>query len=340
MDLYQSFILTSLSPPPALSELNSKLQDPDLILLPEVSHWLSLYGHRLNGSNYIGFDITALLRQDWPYAESSITVSQLQAHKFQHAEVLVFRSNIQKFDRLLDSFAPPSDPGVISSLDWLKNARPVLELIVAHIAIQRTPDWQQNPHREPKFLPPTLKPRLWLLPYPPTGASVLQLSAFTDSVRDILAEICGPGRLYHEELPEVQKAMKRVLPENRASVSCLLGILTEEITTVDLLCIDLSNGLLIDAPRPIDERKLKPCKRIVRSWVASTNETIRGKGLEAVKSEIFKGLEGMLDEFECFKTGAAYSVENPCSGYFHVFLGIIPVDIIALNRILVVMEWE
>ncbi|PVH81541.1 hypothetical protein DL98DRAFT_531174 [Cadophora sp. DSE1049] len=297
MDLYQSFILTSLSPPPALSDLNSKLQDPELIRLPEVSHWLSLCGHsdRPNIFNYIGFDITALLRQDWPYAESSITVTQLQAHKFQHAEVLVSRSNIQTFDRLLNSFAPPSDPRAISSLDWLKNARPVLELIVAHIEFQRTPEWQQNLHREPKFLPSTLKPRLWLLPYPPTDASVLQLSAFVDSVRDILAEICKPGRLYHEELPELQKAMKRVLPEFRASVACLLGKLKEEMTTADLLSIDISKSLLKDAPRPTDDGALELLKRIMRSWVASTNEVIRGKGLEAAKSEIFKGLEGVLD---------------------------------------------
>lgn len=89
MDLYHKFILISISPPLEVAKLNEKLQDPTLHDLPEVKHWLSLYGHGPNINHYDGLNLVSLLRQDWPYPNSHITATQIQTHVYEQAELLL-----------------------------------------------------------------------------------------------------------------------------------------------------------------------------------------------------------------------------------------------------------
>lgn len=178
------------------------LHDPAFSQLPEVKHWLSLYNHGPDICRYDEFDTTKLIRQKWPYPGSRITVSQLQKHVFEQAELLVSVGNILAFEHFMKAFVPPSsiDSDTIHSWGWLHDAQPVLERIITLIESLRTLDWQQNPNRMPDVLPKVLTYKLYLLPYPPFDASATELSAFANAVREFVRGSCGPGKLYHEEL--------------------------------------------------------------------------------------------------------------------------------------------
>lgn len=292
MDLYHQFIITNILPPPEVTKLNKKLQDPVLRQLPEVKHWLSLYGHSPDINNYNSFNLTTLLRQDWPYPNSSITVSQIQDHLFEHAKLLLSINQPTAFENFIKSFQPYSW-GTIDSADRLKNAKPVLQRIISLIDSLRTPEWQRNPNRQPEVLPQTLKYRLWLLPYPGADAGEEKIIAFADAVRGFVEEITEPWKLYHEELPLIHSAVKELLPVHRPKVACLIGTLKDELDLGDLLCVEIAKALFVTVTMKIDGSLVEESRAVVKGWMEGENEVVRRKGIELSRS---KGLFGFKDE--------------------------------------------
>lgn len=159
MDLYHKFILTNISPPLEVTILSDKLQDPTLRDLPEVKHWLSLYGHRRYFASYDGFDLTSLLCTSWLFPKSSITVTQIQTHVFEQAKLLLLTNKPSEFDMFIITFQPSRYTSTIDCPDSLKNAKPVLQRIISLIDSLRTPEWQRNHKRQPEILPPDAEVR-------------------------------------------------------------------------------------------------------------------------------------------------------------------------------------
>lgn len=52
----------------------------------------------------------------------------------------------------------------------------------------------------------------------------MELSTFAEAVRGFVREISQPGKVCHEELPEIHAAVKKVLPVHRAQIACLLWV--------------------------------------------------------------------------------------------------------------------
>jgi len=285
MELYHKFILTNISPPPEVTMLNDKLKDPTLRDLPEVKHWLSLYGHGPSINCYDGFNLTSLLRQDWLFPQSSITVTLIQNQVFEQAKLLLLTNNPTAFDMFINTFQPNRYPGTIDTKDWLKNAKPVLQRIISLIDSLRTPEWQRNRKRQPEVLPQTLKYKLWLLPYPTADAEEAEFSTFVEAVRGFVSEISQPGKAYHEELPKIHAAVQRVVLVHRAKVACLLGALKGELGLVDLLCVEIANVLFVTDTVPKKEGVFEDSKRVVQSWMECVNEGVRKKGVELPKGK-------------------------------------------------------
>jgi hypothetical protein len=288
MDLYHKFILTNISPPLEVTILSDKLEDPTLRDLPEVKHWLS---HRPYIASYDGFDLTSLLCTSWQFPKSSITVTQIQTHVFEQAKLLLLTNKLSAFDMFMITFQPSRYTSTIDSPDSLKNAKPVLQRIISLIDSLRTPEWQRNHKRQPEILPQTLKYELWLLTYPTADAEEVELSTFAEAVRRFVREISQPGKVYHEELPEIHAAVKKVLPVHRAQVACLLGSLREELGLVDLLCVEIAKALFVSATLPKDESVIEDSRTVIRSWMECADEGVRRKG-----TELYKGKGPLLDK--------------------------------------------
>lgn len=286
MTLWSSFVTTNISPPPSITTLLSTLQSPSLRQLPSTKHFLSLYGHGVTVEPYDNFALTSFIRRPWEHASSPITVEQMQKHFYEHATLLVAIGNILAFTQFMRAFTPPLP--VISTQNYLGNAKVVVEQIIAFVDSLRTKSWQSYPARIPASLPATLQYKWWLLPFPVSSSSSSELLAFASSVRELVEEISAPGRLYHEDLPELQSAMGRVVEGQRAGVACVLGILRGKLGLEDLLCVELARALFLAAERPGDEEVVERSRSVVGSWVGCANEGVRRKGVEVL------GAEGML----------------------------------------------
>lgn len=184
----------------------------------------------------------------------------------------------------MDRFEPKGSLPEVAALS--QNARSTLKSIITLVDGIRTSKWQHDHDRQPMVLPRTLKYRLWLLPLPDKNATISQMEPFAKQFKSFVVEICAPGNLYHEDLPEIRNAIFRVPLECRVQVACLIGIQNDPISLSDCLCIMLA-GKLLKTAETVDEVTVKVARNMVTNWRLSENEGIRSRGVELSRVESF-----------------------------------------------------
>ena len=260
--------------------LNKKLQQAAFRDLQESKHWLSLYGHGATLYKYDNFTLIWMLIKPLPEdtgrSPAGITSVQVQDYICAQAQALLLCPEPERFISFMAVFRRRYQ----DDFEKIMDARPLVKRIIALIDSLRTPNWQRNPHRQPTELPSTLKHRLWLLPYPKADSpDPEQCNSFAQALTEFVAENSGPGKTYHDALPEVKEAAERTSKDFQAEVACLLGTLKESMGTADLLCLEIAEKLFTIAGPPINEAVIEKSREIIESWTSSENEWIRKKGM-------------------------------------------------------------
>jgi hypothetical protein len=306
LELYHRFVMTNLSPSQALRKFRSTLDDVTLRNLPETRHWTMLYGGRseqlLKVDPYICFLNylpLALRVEEFPADDSpdDIRLPQVMEYAFAQAKVLLFQSPMPTlFLYFMEEFQYRSHSFMSEETEirTFGHGRLIVQRIITFIESLRTPEWQNDPDRHPAILPPTLKYRLRLLPYPPplpTSTSHpddAKLAAFVQAIAGFAKELYSEDKPYHEEFLLLRGAALEVEPYYRADVACALGRLDGSRGLEKLLCIEIAQALFESAEPPRKEETAREAGDVISSWRRSEVEAVRMKGVNMGRRDVYK----------------------------------------------------
>ncbi|GAC96563.1 hypothetical protein PHSY_004144 [Pseudozyma hubeiensis SY62] len=165
------------------------------------------------------------------------------------------------------------------SVAWQLCLRPILEKVIAKVDGLRTPDWQRNVGRKPRFLPSMMRHRLDLLPYPEDAEPALsaeekvrQCKAFADAIAEHVKALVSRGMPYKREMSELRFAATNCAVIHQAGVALALGQL-DTGDHVECLCVDIAAKLLLTASCTTEE--VESIQKMVEAWSRCEVEWIR-----------------------------------------------------------------
>lgn len=189
----------------------------------------------------------------------------------------------------LAAYKPPVRQGTNVRQNWQRYCRPVVQYTIKKIESMRTPEWQRDPRRRPSRLPDIFPLRLWLLTYPsmPWEDDLKNdnpRQTFANELQALLIELVESRRSYHARFEQVVKAAKQCYEQDWAFLAWQLGKLEEEqtqreLTTVELLRIELADTLLQQARGPVKEKELLGMQAMLGRWRACLDEEVRDRGI-------------------------------------------------------------
>ncbi|OCL05452.1 hypothetical protein AOQ84DRAFT_379575 [Glonium stellatum] len=295
LDLYHQLCLANVRPPPELAHFNKCMAEgsPEVRSSNEGRYWLSLFNNGRGAFDDGGFNLPYLLRSVWVPAivPEGLQIAQVQRVLLEQACALlqVPTLSFTYWNRFIQQFEPSlstSDHDIAAGEVWLENTKPVIEGIINHIESLRTREWQRDPHRKPAILPPTFRLKLWLLPYPSQLSSMTapeKCKCFAESISGLISEIAGGIGPYHEELQLLKTASLKCRSGDCALVACHLGDLSRTalswLTIVDLLRVELADGLFRAASKPDQNDIITRVRETLTSWAINENEDVRMRGM-------------------------------------------------------------
>ncbi|KAJ9479558.1 hypothetical protein PHBOTO_003087 [Pseudozyma hubeiensis] len=173
---------------------------------------------------------------------------------------------------------------------WQLCLRPILGKVIAKIDGLRTPGWQRDVRRKPRFLPDMMRHRLDLLPYPEDAEPSLsaeekdkQCKAFADAVAAHVKALVSRGLPYKREMSELRFAATNCAVIHQAGVALALGKL-DKGDHVECLCVDIAAKLLETASCTTEE--VTRIQKMVEAWSRCEVEWIRTRldGLVGARS--------------------------------------------------------
>jgi hypothetical protein len=153
----------------------------------------------------------------------------------------------------------------------------------------RTPEWLQDPQRQPARLPDAFPLRLWLLTYPSRpwradNEQELRRDRFVKELRNVIEQLAQSGRPYHKNFDLVITAAKKCYEKDWAFIASRLGHLEEEqtsrdLTLAELLRVELADILLQGAEKPVTEEVMSGVKDMLAQWRRCRDEDVRDRGI-------------------------------------------------------------
>lgn len=223
--------------------------------------------------------------------QNLLTPAQLQAHEREMIDIRLARFDKypEHWEVLVSCYDPPLRMNESKQLAWYNYCRPLVEYIVERIDATRTPEWQQNPQRQPARLPDAFPLRLWLLTYPsrPWRADTeqdLRRDRFVLELHELIGRLAESRRPYHSHFELVVAAAKKCYEKDWAFIAWRLGALQEEqtgrdLTLADLLRVELADRLLQGAKQPVSEEVMGGVKSMLADWSACLDEGVRDQGI-------------------------------------------------------------
>ena len=220
-----------------------------------------------------------------------LTPSQLQAHERQMIDIRLvqFDQDAKLWEALVFTYNTPLSRAEAYQVAWYTYCRPLVEYIVSRIDATRTPEWQQNPERQPARLPDAFPFRLSLLTYPSRpwrkdAEQELRRDKFVVEVRGLVEQLAGSGRPYHAHFELVVAAAKKCYEKDWAFIAWQLGALREEQTgkelgLAELLRVELADRLLQGAKQPVSDDVMTGVKGMLAVWRSCLDEAVRDRGL-------------------------------------------------------------
>jgi hypothetical protein len=282
-DTYFEYVMVNLLPSEKLRAFNQQLQDRK-DESEAIYHWRSLFSAAATVGCFIP---SAIAKWDFEIEreKDDITLSSLEEAGLEQAKTLILHHYFRFIENFMRTFLTTTP--VINSLEWdirysrhsMPNTTPrnkvLMQQIIDFIGSLRTPEWQQNPNRQPKQLLNTLKYSLWLLPYPPLLKGSGPKDELPDNekvltfAKEILKQISAvveSGVPYDSDLAEIRVAAGYVLPYYRARLACLIGRVGDSMKLADYLRVDIAMGLMKSACLPRDNNTKVKSKALVKNW--------------------------------------------------------------------------
>lgn len=320
LDAYFNLVLTNMNPSTHIKAVNKYiLASPSLRNTNGGQYMLNAYSRGLRAFNYNGsFHVVNLLKNPVEHDPvNGYPIERIKGFVFEVAKVLLEQCDdtFDYWSHFINAFEPKlrlmvmdqetelwidgtttiKDIEVEPSSDtesnirvqraWMQNCRPVLERIVEHIDLLRTPGWQRNPQRQPAVLPPTFEMRLWLMLKP-------RKDHLTLAAKDIwqMLSVIVERELYDEEFALLKALMRKVIPGKKTLLGYQLASLVDGLQDelgnydqVDLLAIELVDALFRDAAKPMSLEQASEVRFVLDRWMRSVDEGVRMKGMRLVR---------------------------------------------------------
>ncbi|KAM0720015.1 hypothetical protein Q7P37_004150 [Cladosporium fusiforme] len=224
-------------------------------------------------------------------ANNLLTPTQLEAHARKVVDTLLVKYNefTETWHEYMHCYDPPLRKRTDFRQNWQRYCRPTVQYTLERIESMRTPEWQQDPHRQPSRLPDTFQLRLWLLTYPslPWEGDLARgdpRQAFVEELTDLMGELAESHRPYHARFEQVVRAVKQCYPQEWTFLAWQLGKLEDEqlrrqLTTAELLQVELSDSLLRGARGPAQSEEMSGVKAMLAQWRGCLDEDVRDRGI-------------------------------------------------------------
>ena len=305
VQLYCRYLQTVLRLPAKVQEINGRLERTRD---NAGKHWLSLYESvdrwQIGSLPFLASLVYGLVdvaadEDDIVQALSSRTASVDAA-----AQVLLDAADLvsdpeqgapDSFRQVLSPLAwPLSERGKrqrAKRLAWEEYLRPVLEQILDRIEAVRTPKWQRDSNRQPRWLPDTFEYRMWLLPILSVDADLTEGEAatrcreFGRMLIEQMEYLVSRGVPYHDEMKRLEMAAMSCSDQHKALLATTLGGCEGESTSdrqtqVMVRChrLDVAATLIFNAELPAKwEAWLEELRTMVQGWHQSEVEWIRNR---------------------------------------------------------------
>jgi hypothetical protein len=279
------------------SKQHQDLRDCLYMTIPNRDHDIILRLSTVGASPVFDIDTADLLKtavfatsQDAD-AHSLLTPDQLQAHERAMIDIRLagFHENPESWHLLTERYEPPLREKEATQSAWYAFCRPLVEYMVERIDAMRTPEWLQDPQRQPARLPDAFPLRLWLLTYPSRpwradNEQELRRDRFVKELRNVIEQLAQSGRPYHKNFDLVIAAAKKCYEKDWAFIASRLGHLEEEqtsrdLTLAELLRVELADILLQGAEKPVTEEVMSGVKDMLAQWRRCRDEDVRDRGI-------------------------------------------------------------
>lgn len=205
------------------------------------------------------------------------------------------------WDDFMDALRPKfSERQEAQMTIWLKQAKPVLRQIIKTIERLKTPQWQENPQRKPKYLPDTFELRLMLLTHPALRLEMpkeQQLSAYCGEVLEILEKLVAdsPRLPYHRRLETLKQFVKTGMTDSQL---CLVAYRFGDIANVESwsllnhLSAEIASTLVkqIQSPGDLSAEDAELLTSMMRTWVECSIEDVRNQAWALLKKPALRDL--------------------------------------------------
>lgn len=169
LEEYITWVKFNIAPPDAIKQLNKNLREsPELSARPDTATWLRLYGRRsgvMTSFNVNGFlshpEIQTRLPED-----TGITPLFIREQLMSVFTALVW-ADAPPYSITSTHFLSPFLSGENLRKPWWKSlGKPIITEMITYINEIRTPEWEQDPQRQPAILPDTFPWQLMLCDFP------------------------------------------------------------------------------------------------------------------------------------------------------------------------------
>lgn len=295
---FSDLVVTHSFPSQEIMDFTSDLKNDRLLSKgKDAQHWFHIRGvWDRHGSNISSLLLKAeFALSDEAAACDLVTPAHLQAHERRMFDDLLAEYSwfASEWNSLLKRYAPPVRGAQSERTRWLEHCKPLVQYALSKVEAIRTPEWQQNPRRQPSTLPDTFEFRVWLLDYPSLsweGDHEERIERFAGQVLDVLQQLAYSGRPYRDYFAKLQKAVEQCERHEWGLVALHLGWLDgdlrkrENLDLADLLRVQMAHALLQDGTKiSKDDPKIDAARDMTETWEECTDEFVRVKGIEAAK---------------------------------------------------------
>jgi hypothetical protein len=219
-------------------------------------------------------------------AYNLLTPVQIQAHERAMIDIRLAKFDGHPVTRnfLTDRYDPPLREKEATQEAWYAYCRPLVEYMVERIEATRTPEWLQDPQRQPARLPDVFPLQLWLLTYPSQpwradNEQELRRDKFVKELRDKIEQLAQSGRPYHKHFDLVVTAAKRCYEKDWAFIAWRLGQTGRDSTLAELLRLELADVLVQGAKQPVTGEVMSGVKDMLAQWRRCLDEDVRDRGI-------------------------------------------------------------
>ena len=294
LDLHQAYFLSLLKPTPVIRKAVGKVQQSSQLRnTKEGAHFLAVFSHDMAVQNLSRFSLQTLLNRHWtwPEVEGAVRLEKVKQYTLQMAKLILEADDapMTRWKSFVGPYTVPQDYGGNNAeryRPWKAHIKPVIREIVTLIESYRTEEWQKDPARRPRRLPPSFPLRLMLLSYPyMEEIEDVGCQKFAAELHSCVEELAGALQPSHSDFEELKQAAKRCSAERGIELACVVGNVSEDElpSAPALLRVELADSLLRRGRA--DNNQTERCQRLIDRWFQSRCEAVRERAW-ALRSDL------------------------------------------------------